>query len=120
MEDEEIGVPRDKDVGTAIDGDLEEVVIALIAAGVDVLADFDEFGRGVEKIEKLLGLGLGEVLAELEAGSDVTELGELLIGGKELKIAPSEELLEDRELAAYEEADPEVGINDDPQHAVPV
>ncbi len=120
MENEEIGVPRDKDVGAAIDGDLKEVVIVLIAAGVDVLADLDEFGGGVEEIEELLGLGLGEVLAKLEAGGDVTELGELLIGGEELKVAPSEELLEDRKLATYEEADPEVGINDDPKHAVPV
>jgi len=85
-----------------------------------VLGDLDEFGGRVEEVQELLGLGLGKLLAELEAGGNVPKLGELLMGSKEREVSSDEELLENRELATDEEADPEVGINDDPRHAVPV
>ena len=95
MENEEVLIAGDEDVGAAAYCDLEEVVVVRIAACLNALGDLDKLGGSVEEIQKFVSLDLGEVSAKLEAGGDVNEFGKLLIREEELKVTPSEELLED-------------------------
>ena len=120
MKGEKISVSGDDDISATVHRDLEEEVVVLVPAGVDMFRDLDEFGCCGEKVEELLGLDCGEVAAKLETGGNVTKLGELRIGREKRQVAPREELLENREAATYEETDPEVGINDYSEHVVPV
>jgi len=50
-----------------------EEVIILITAGLHLLVDLDELGGCVEEVQEFLGLSLGEIPAELEAGSHIND-----------------------------------------------
>ena len=83
VQHEQIRIAGDQRVGFAVDGDIEEFVVARIAAGVDRAGDCDATGDATQQRNELPTFVGAEVGIELGAAQHDDKLGQRGVGNQQ-------------------------------------